>query len=142
MNFYMFLRELLFRLKLYYLGIRFYEATPLMTHPVIHQTSYLFDDVTVHVSFKRIPCRDLVLKRGKLSSEEYHSYAVIAAFDREELNRLENREALARLEFIQNKAFFFNGHYNKLGLGEKRRLELITDVYMDFLSATFKQVKT
>jgi len=134
MNFCQFFREVWFRIKLYYLGIRFYEVATQESFPIVHDTSYKFDDVTVHVRFKRIPCRDLVLKRGKLTTEEYSSYAILAAFDQEDLDRIENVQIRKQLTFLNNKAFFFNGHYNRLGIGERRKLELITDVYMDFIS--------
>lgn len=139
MNLRHFFRELWFRMKLYYLGIRFYEVTTPESFPIVHDTSYMFDDVTVHVSFKRIPCRDLVLKRGKLTAEEYSSYAIMATFDEDELDRIDNRSVVEQLSFLSNKAFFFNGHYNRLGIGERRKLELITDVYMDFISALIRK---
>ena len=139
MSFCLFFRELWFRIKLYYLGIHFYEVVTPETSPVMHNTSYMFDDVTVHVSFRRIPCRDLVLKRGKLTTENYSSYAILATFDEKELDRITDRAVLEQLKFLSNKAFFFNGHYNRLGIGEHRKLELITDVYMDFISALIKK---
>lgn len=139
MSFCHFFRELWFRIKLYYLGIRFYEVGCPDNFPVVHDTSYMFDEVTVHVCFKRIPCSDLVLKRGKLTTEDYSSYAIMATFNQEDLNRIENPQILERLKFLSNKAFFFNGHYNRLGIIERRKLELITDVYMDFISEVIRK---
>lgn len=134
MNFFQFLKELLFRIKLFYLGIRFYEVVSQEQFTSIHETTYTFEDAEVHVSFKRIPCRDLMLKRGRLSTEDYNSYAVLAKFNLDELEKRMNADVLTQLKFLNNKAFFFNGHYNRLGMNERRLLELITDVYMDFIS--------
>lgn len=134
-----FCRELWFRIRLYYLGIRFYEVKGQEASPVIHDTSYTFEDVPVHVSFKRIPCRDLMLKRGQLTTEEYNSYAVMAVFDENDLEGIADVKIKTQLSFLNKKAFFFNGHYNRLGIGERRKLELITDVYMDFISEIIRK---
>ena len=134
MNFCQFIKELLFRIKLYYLGIRFYEGSSQEQSPAIHETTHKFEDISVQVSFKRVPCRDLVLKRGQLSTEDYNSYAVLATFDISEFEKTTDEKILTQMKFLNNKAFFFNGHYNRLGMSERHKLELITDVYMDFIS--------
>lgn len=139
MNFCQFIKELLFRIKLYYLGIRFYEVIKDDQFPAIHETTHKFEDISVQVSFKRVPCRDLVLKRGSLSTEDYNSYAVLATFDTTERETLIDEKILSQMQFLNNKAFFFNGHYNRLEMTERRKLELITDVYMDFISEMIRK---
>lgn len=139
MNFCQFFSELWFRIKLYYFGIHFYEVKSHEGYETIHDASYMFDEVAVRVAFKRIPCQDLVLKKGKLMTADYDSYAIMATFSEEDLSRIDNVEVRKQLDSLQNKAFFFNGYHNRLGIGERRKLELITDVYMDFLSELIRK---
>lgn len=136
-----FFSEMWFRLKLYFLGIRFYEVTECKKHLSIYETTYRLEDLDIHFSFQRVPCSDLVLKRGRLRTDNYNSYTITATFDQRELLSSEYQMVFKHLSMLKDKAFFFNGHHNKLGLEETKKLELITDIYIDFISEVFRQKK-
>ena len=132
------LRELAFRLKLYFLGVRFYEIQETEPSPVVHSAQYhVGETVRIDFTFHRKICNDFVLRRGSLVGETYSSYIVKAVFSSDE--DLSAYKSIAPyLNVLNNKAFFFNGYYNSFGIEESRTLELIMDIYIDFIKETFR----
>lgn len=127
MSFFEIIRELLFRLKLYCFGVNFYEVKNPTETEVITETVYkLHDDseCIIHLNYSRVPCKDFLLKKGKLVEVSYNSYIITA--------NIENCEEPFALDHRQ---FFFNSRYNNFGLPEARILELIGDIYIDFLKS-------
>lgn len=123
------IRELLFRIKLFFFGVRFYEVRSPASDPVVFEQSYAVHEVcNIHFKFQRVDCSDFLLRRGSLISQRYASYIVTAIFD------ADAKEISLEFELdLDGKPFFFNGMFNGFGLEEKRVLALISDVYLDFL---------
>lgn len=130
-NFMMNLQELLFRIKLYFFGVRFYETRSPTTEPVVFEQSYAIEHVcTIHFKFQRVDCQDYLLKRGKLEKEHYSSYIITAVFD------TDAHEFSLKFDLdLNGRPFFFNGVFNGFGLEEKKVLALISDIYLDFLKS-------
>lgn len=123
------MRELLFRIKLFFFGVRFYEVRSPASDPVVFEHRYAIQAFChIHFKFQRVDCSDYLLRRGSLLSQSYASYIVTAIFDDDA------REISSKFELdLNGKPFFFNGMFNGFGLEEKRVLALIADVYLDFL---------
>lgn len=134
-NFLFKLRELLFRLKLYFFGVRFFEREKDVGVPVIFEACYtLLASYTIRLSFRRVECIDFVLRQGQIVGEVYDSYAVRADF---------SGVIPPLLEHLNGKCFFFNAHTNGFRGNEETILALISDVYLDFIRATEKgQIKS
>lgn len=127
-DFYRILGETLFRLKLYLFGIRFYERPQLAEVAPIHEAEYRLDhEKRIHFKFYRVLCNDTILKRGRLVSDSYASYVVQAFL---------NDQFSPELRAFNGKNFFFNGVTNDFFRSEKRTVELILDVYLDFLKSS------
>lgn len=125
------IRETLFRLKLFLLGVRFYEVQKEAEEPVVYESEYSIGNLfQIKFSFRRMVCNDFVLRRGKLVAECYNSYVVVASF------RGQVPDTLQRLN---NRPFFFNGVYNDFGIEEHRTMELIADIYLDFLKGLIRK---
>lgn len=118
-------KEILFRLKLYLLGIRFYESKGVGDNPLVYEAEYRIDKShTIKFKFYRVECTDMILRRGHLVEEQYKSF-IVQAF-------LDDRFPL-KLRGFDTRSFFFNGKTNDFGKSEQETLELILDVYLDFL---------
>lgn len=118
------LREVIYRLKLYMLGIRFYKRELNTESPIVFEVTYhIANQFTVHFQFNRMACMDLVLRRGYLVGESYSSYEVMAVF---------KGNVPKSLDELNGQKFFFNGMVNNFGK-EDQTLELIADVYLDFI---------
>lgn len=130
-NFVSNIRELMFRLKLFIFGVRFYEVRSPSAEPVIFEQSYSVGAMfNIHFRFQKVPCTDFLLRRGELVNQDYISYIVTAVLDTDSPDIM--------MEFnidINDKPFFFNGVVNGFGLEETRVLSLISDVYLDFLKS-------
>ncbi len=128
------IKELLFRLKLYLFGVRFYgRGGDLTGIPVIYEAEYHIDENhLVRFKFYRIECFDVVMKRGRLISESYPSFVVQAFL---------NDNFPDEVKDFNEKCFFFNGKINSFGCSEQQTVELILDIYLDFLKTTFKLKK-
>lgn len=125
------IKELLFRLKLYLFGVRFYgRGDDLKGIPVIYEAEYRIDeDHLVRFKFYRIECFDVVMKRGYLSRDTYPSFIVQAFL---------NDHFPDEVQHLNEKCFFFNGKTNSFGCSEQQTVELILDIYLDFLKTSFK----
>jgi hypothetical protein len=120
-------KELAFRFKLYLLGVRFYEShyNP-SWQEVYRQTLKVGHRLTISLIFQKVPCSDFVLRRSSLNTENYSSYVVTAHF---------SAEVPQALQTLEDRPFFFNGRYNDFGVEERWTLELISDIYLDFLKS-------
>lgn len=128
------LGEVLFRLKLYLLGIRFYEQnTQLPQQPIREAEFYLSPRHRIRFKFYRIDCIDIIMKRGKLVGEPYPSYAVQANMD---------ETFPDDVRAYSGRSFFFNGRANGFRPSETLTIELILDVYMDFLRTSLEKHET
>lgn len=122
-------RELLYRTKLYLFGVRFYERVELEEAVLVCETRYQIDlNHWIDFSFNRVTCEDLVLKRGRIVKCRYYSYAVEVKFSSSFPNYVKKYE---------DKLVFFNGNSNKFRADEKETIELILDIYLDYLRAVF-----
>lgn len=132
-GFFKVLKEILFRFRLYLTGIRFYEQKTDTEAPVIYEAEYRLDsEHRIKFKFYRVQCIDIILKRGKLVGEDYPSFVVQAFLDEnfpEELRK------------FNQKSFFFNGRINSFGYSEQQSVELILDVYLDFLKTSLASVE-
>ena len=123
-------KELIFRLKLYLFGIRFYSRGTIVDAPLIYEANYRLDDEHyVQFKFYRIECTDIVMKRNRMYKDHYASF-IVQAF-------LNNHFPEEVMEFNE-KAFFFNGKTNSFDCSEQQTVELILDVYLDFLKMSYK----
>lgn len=126
-------RELFFRLKLYIFGIRFYISPRIENLPLIYQVEYRIDsEHFIRFNFYKMKCTDVTMQRGKIRNSTFDSYIVQASLDAsfpEELRQYDGR------------CYFFNGFINGFGCSEKLTVELIVDVYLDFLKTTYDQLK-
>lgn len=125
------IKELLFRLKLYVFGVRFYSRGSAIDAPVIYEAEYRIDEEHfVKFKFYRIECFDVVMKRGMLIGESYPSFVVQAFL---------NDRFPEEIKDFNEKCFFFNGRTNSFGCSEQQSVELILDIYLDFLKTSFKK---
>lgn len=126
-------KEILFRLRLYLTGIRFYEQVTDVNAPVIYEAEYRLDsNHRIKFKFYRVQCIDIVLKRGKLVGEDYASFVVQAFLDENFPDELRK---------FNEKSFFFNGKINSFGYSEQQSVELILDVYLDFLKSSLAEAE-
>ena len=134
MNKYMYmLREMAFRLKLYFVGVRFYEAH-LSDDPTVCEVDCNINrDFTIHFKFQKVTCSDYVLRQGHLLCQCYSSYIVTASF---------TKSCPQPMLYLNNKPFFFNGAFNNFGIEEERTLQLIADIYLDFLKSNLGKAAT
>lgn len=122
-------RELLYRTKLYLFGVRFYERVALEEAALVCETRYQIDlNHWIDFSFNRVTCEDLVLKRGRIVKCRYYSYVVEVKFSSSFPDYVKKYE---------DKLVFFNGNSNKFRANEKETIELILDIYLDYLRAVF-----
>ncbi len=117
-------KELAFRLKLMVLGVRFYEAHEAEGEVIYKCSQQLTADVAVEFHFRMVKCSDFLLKRGELILEHYPSYTITPVF---------TQSIPQGLEHANNRTFFFNGKYNDFGLDVDRTIQLIADIYIDFM---------
>ncbi len=119
------LRELCFRFGLFLFGVRFYELQVNVSTYVDYEFDIELDpNISVNFKFHKVPCSDIVLKRGILSSAMYTSFIVHAYF---------SIEGEAFETPLNGKSFFFNGGSDWFGIPEERVLRLIADIYLDYI---------
>ncbi len=122
------LNELFFRFKLYVFGVRFYKRVLNTETPKVFESTYhIGSKFIVHFKLNRMSCMDLVLRRGSIVSEAYHSYEITARFEGEVPNSLHQ---------LDDQSFFFNGRVNSFGK-EEQTLDLIAEIYLDFIKTRY-----
>ena len=123
------LKELFHRFKLYVFGVRFFEQINLDEAVLVKTAVYQIDeDHSVTFSFYKTASRDLFMKQGRISSVPYDSYIVTAKFSEDFPHYVRKYE---------ERRIVFNGKANKLRRNEKATLELLLDIYLDYLKAAF-----
>jgi hypothetical protein len=123
------LQKLLFRIYLYFKGIRFYETECIPKSPEFRRA--VFDTVnkkTVEFFFYREICEDLIFRRGKLSKETFIGYVIQARFDNSFPDRIVH---------FNNMKFFFNSK-NILFQDESQICDIMLHIYLDFLKAELR----
>jgi len=125
------LTELFFRLKLFIVGIHFYQSKPGEGDSLIYEAEYRLDrEHRIRFKFYSVNCKDTILRRGKLHVFKYRSYIVQAFL---------NNTFPDDMRFYDGKSFFFNGATNHFRRSEQETIELITDVYLDFLKTSLQE---
>lgn len=147
-------KELLFRIKLYLYGIRFYrrDVTP---------TTEKFREVSFHISadlseafgglaeigsdyrvtggriikfnFFKEEFVDIVMKRGRIYQESAVGFVVQAEFD---------EDMPASIRQFDKTCFYFNGRVNDFGRNDEHTAKLLLDVYMDFIILSIENDRT
>ena len=126
-------RELMFRLKLYWFGVRFYSRDGSGDLPVSHTVEYRLDDEhKVNFNFYKVECFDVVMRRGEMVGENYTSF-IIQAFL--------NDHFPEEVQYLDGRCFFFNGYANRFICSDEQTMALILDVYLDFLKSSFYKAK-
>ena len=120
------IKELLFRLKLYFMGVRFYEAAKEISSPPLHEaTLFINGHIPVKFTVYQVECFDLVLRKGQVVADNYLSYVIQAVF--------QGHDEKEKYEEIDGRYFFFNGHFNRFGLTDEDVHTLIIDIYLDVI---------
>lgn len=101
-----YLSDLYFRLRFYFLGLRFYETTLVEGMKEISKSDFMHEgQVIATCTFYRLNCNDHVMRHGKLFNHQYASYIVKADM---------KVKVPPDLEALHGKYFFFNGVRNNL----------------------------
>lgn len=125
------LSSLYFRLRFFFLGLRFYETSLVDGMREISKSDFMHEgEVIATCTFYRLDCNDHVMWLGRVFSHRYASYIV----------RADMKVAVPPdLEALNGKYFFFNGVRNNLEGSDhgvsKRLLNL-------FLSFVLEKVKS
>jgi hypothetical protein len=125
-----FLRELLFRLRLYLNGIRFYDSARLDKAVLVKELNVrLFGWTESTISLYRLECIDFVLRKGTLTPDAYVSY----------LAKIKTHAGATdhEVSLLDGKLFFINGRFNRLK-DEEREPEVIAEVLIDVLKGYLK----
>lgn len=125
------LKELFHRFKLYVFGVRFFEQINLDEAIFIKAAEYLIDEKhAITFRFYRIASRDLFMKQGRITSLPYYSYVVTATF---------GEGFPPYVKKYEDRRIVFNGRVNHLRRNEQAVLELLLDIYLDYLKAAFQR---
>lgn len=124
-SFWTVLQEVFLRLKLFVFGVRFYERGNTKDVPVIREAEYRIDKQhRIRFKFSKVECFDISMRRNHLTREGYSSFIVQAFLD---------ESFPDNIRVFDGKSFFFNGMTNNFSQSDERTMELILDVYLDFL---------
>ena len=120
-----FFSDLRFRLRLFFLGLRFYETTLLDGMREISKSDFVHDNTVVATcTFYRMECTDHVMRLGRVFSENYQSYVVKADM---------KVDVPPDLQALNGKYFFFNGVRNRLGVTDQRVSGRLLDLFLSFV---------
>lgn len=120
-----FFSDLRFRLRFFFLGLRFYETTLLEGMREISKSDFVHDNTVVATcTFYRMDCTDHVMRLGRVFSESYQSYVVKAEM---------KVEVPPDLQALNGKYFFFNGVRNRLGVTDNRVSVRLLDLFLSFV---------
>lgn len=120
-----FFSDLRFRLRFFFLGLRFYETTPMEGMREISKSDFVHDNTVVATcTFYRMDCTDHVMRLGRVFSESYQSYVVKAEM---------KVEVPPDLQALNGKYFFFNGVRNRLGVTDNRVSVRLLDLFLSFV---------
>lgn len=120
-----FFSDLRFRLRFFFLGLRFYETSLLEGMREISKSDFTHDGVVIATcTFYRMDCTDHVMRMGRVFSENYQSYIVKAEM---------MVDVPPDLQALNGKYFFFNGVRNRLGVTEQRVSGRLLDLFLSFV---------
>ena len=120
-----FFSDLRFRLRFFFLGLRFYETTLLDGMREISKSDFVHDKTVVATcTFYRMECTDHVMRLGRVFSENYQSYVVKADM---------KVDVPPDLQALNGKYFFFNGVRNRLGVTDQRVSGRLLDLFLSFV---------
>lgn len=120
-----FFSNLRFRLRFFFLGLRFYETTLLDGMREISKSDFIHDNTVVATcTFYRMECTDHVMRLGRVFSENYQSYVVKADM---------KVDVPPDLQALNGKYFFFNGVRNRLGVTDHRVSGRLLDLFLSFV---------
>ena len=120
-----FFSDLRFRLRFFFLGLRFYETTHMEGMREISKSDFVQDNTVVATcTFYRMECTDHVMRLGRVFSESYQSYVVKAEM---------KVEVPPDLQALNGKYFFFNGLLNRLGVADHRVPGRLLDLFLSFV---------
>jgi hypothetical protein len=119
----------LFRLYLYFVGVKFYKTNSVPKSPEYKTASFeMVDGKKVEFFFYREEGEDLIYKLGGVRREEFVGYVIQARF---------NEELPEILYKYNNLKFFFNIN-NVLRVSEEDISKVLLSIYMDFLESDMK----
>lgn len=124
------LRLLLFKLYLFFNGIKFYKTEAVPKSPEFR--SAIFETVGKHkvgFYFYRETYEDLIFCRGKIRRSPLNGYVIQVKFDEGHVGPLYQ---------YNNLKFFFNRKFIPL-TDENRICEILLGIYMDFLRSELKE---
>lgn len=124
------MKLLLFRLYLYFAGVRFYRTTVVPKSPEFKTA--LFEMVggkNVEFFFYREEGEDLIYRQGRIHRERFVGYVIQARF---------NEDFPEILYKYNNLKFFFNIN-NLLRVSEEDISKVLLSIYMDFLKSDMKE---
>lgn len=128
------LLEILYRLRLYLLGVRFHEWRQSGELTCVLERHCLLDNcIEVRFEVYLQPCHDFILRKGKLDGNTYKSYIVKAYF---------KQPILEQLLKLNERSFYFNGYLNRFTRDETMTIALVLDIYLDFVSSVIKKNPT
>ena len=120
-----FFSDLRFRLRFFFLGLRFYETTLLDGMREISKSDFVHDNTVVATcTFYRMECTDHIMRLGRVFSENYQSYVVKADM---------KVDVPPDLQALNGKYFFFNGVRNRLGVTDQRVSGRLLDLFLSFV---------
>ena len=120
-----FFSDLRFRLRFFFLGVRFSETTLLDGMREISKSDFVHDNTVVATcTFYRMECTDHVMRLGRVFSENYQSYVVKADM---------KVDVPPDLQALNGKYFFFNGVRNRLGVTDQRVSGRLLDLFLSFV---------
>lgn len=128
----MFLKELVFRLRLYLNGIRFYDAERLDKAELAQEIKVnLFGHKDSTIQLYRMVCVDMVLKKGVVTPDQYTSYVVKIVSEKSD-DEMSDAERL-----MCEQLYFINGRFNRIS-DSSRAVEILLDVIVDVLKGHAK----
>lgn len=120
----------LFKLYLFYKGIRFYKTDATPRTPQFRTAAFqTVGQKQVEFHFYRETFEDLIYKRGRIRTESFVGYIIQAKLD---------DELPERLTRYNNLKFFFNSK-NWILKDDKLICQTLLNIYLDFLNAELKQ---
>ena len=124
------LQKLLFRMYLFYKGIRFYKTETIPKSPEFRKA--VFETVGNHqveFYFYREICEDLIFRRGGIRKQTFIGYVIQARFDKN----------LPEVLYQYNNLKFFFNSKNFVLKDESQICHALLNIYLDFLRSELRK---
>lgn len=122
-------KRFLFRVYLFYKGIRFYRTDAEPRTPQFKTAVFkTVGNQTVEFHFFRESCEDLIYKRGRIKTEKFIGYTIQAKL---------NQVLPEKLASYNNLKFFFNAK-NWMIKDDDEVCQTLLHIYLDFLTNEMK----